>query len=190
MWKSISSQQEICPSSLASRACLSHRRRPSTSSLVASTPDTPSNKWLIWHGDLFSEVCLCALFSLMRSASLITAPGIPRFAGPSPKEEGDSKKRLRTHMTLTDIKRPQAITSSDRRFVYISSISRMVWKVSVLKHRVLYDTLVLGSWRIRDNSIHRCAQKGDSQKGNSVTFVITEFSEVRTLSWCYGAHTA
>jgi hypothetical protein len=30
---------------------------------------------------------------------------------PSPKEEGDSKKRLYTHtqMTLTDIKRPQAI---------------------------------------------------------------------------------
>jgi hypothetical protein len=48
------------------------------------------------------------LFSLMRSASsLLTAPGIPRFAGPSPKEEGDSKKR--PHMTLTDIKRPQAI---------------------------------------------------------------------------------
>jgi hypothetical protein len=52
-------------------------------------------------------VCLCALFSLMRSASLLTALGIPRFVGPSPKEEGDSKKRL--HMTLTDIKRPQAL---------------------------------------------------------------------------------
>jgi hypothetical protein len=36
---------------------------------------------------------------------LPTAPGIPRFAGPSPKEEGDSKKRLHTQMTLTDIKR-------------------------------------------------------------------------------------
>src|SRR5215217_9213256 len=33
----------------------------------------------------------------MRSASLLTAPGIPRFVGPSPKEEGDSKKRPHTH---------------------------------------------------------------------------------------------
>ena len=34
----------------------------------------------------------------MRSLlSLPAAPGIPRFAGPSPKEEGDSKKRLHTH---------------------------------------------------------------------------------------------
>jgi hypothetical protein len=51
---------------------------------------------LAW--DQFSEVCLCALFSLMRSASLLTALGIPRFAGPSPKEEeeGDSKKRPHT----------------------------------------------------------------------------------------------
>jgi len=30
--------------------------------------------------------------------SLPTAPGIPRFAGPSPKEEGDSKKRPYTHI--------------------------------------------------------------------------------------------
>src|SRR5215204_624791 len=30
--------------------------------------------------------------------SLLTAPGIPRFAGPSPKEEGDSKKRPLTHI--------------------------------------------------------------------------------------------
>jgi hypothetical protein len=42
-----------------------------------------------------------------------TALGIPRFAGPSPKEEGDSKKRPHTNMTLTDIKRP----ISDRCFV-------------------------------------------------------------------------
>src|SRR5215212_10202186 len=102
MWKSISPQQEICPSSLASRACLSHRSRPSTFSLAASTQDAPPNKWLIWqgdpHGDRSSELCLCGLSSLMRSASsLTTAPGIPRFAGPSPKEEGDSKKRPHTH---------------------------------------------------------------------------------------------
>jgi hypothetical protein len=112
-------------------------------------------------------------------------PRYPPFCGAEPNREGDSKKRLHTH----DANGYQA-TSSDRCFVYVSSVSRMVWKVSVLKHRVLYDTLVLGSWRIRGNSIHRCAQKGNSQKGNSATFVITEFSEVRTLSWCYGAHTA
>src|SRR5215213_10146176 len=104
---SIPPQQEICPSSLTSRACLSHRRRPSTFSLAAATQDAPPNKWLISHGDRLSEVCPCGLFALMRSASLLTAPGIPRFVGPSP-ERGDSKKRLHTHshMTLTDIKRP------------------------------------------------------------------------------------
>jgi hypothetical protein len=39
---------------------------------------------------------------------LLTALGIPRFVGPSPKR----RRRLEeasTHMTLTDIKRPQAI---------------------------------------------------------------------------------
>src|SRR5215203_7289430 len=68
MCKSISPQQEICPSSLASRACFSHRTSPSTFSLAASTQDAPPNKWLISHGERFSEVCLGALFSLMRSA--------------------------------------------------------------------------------------------------------------------------
>src|SRR5215208_2365184 len=116
MWNSIPPQHSICPSSLASRACLSHRRRPSTFSLAASTQDAPSNKWLISHRDRFSELCPCALFSLMRSASLPTAPGIPRFVGPSPKEEGDSKKR--PHMTLTDIKRPQAIAVVSKYLVY------------------------------------------------------------------------
>src|SRR5829696_5395920 len=138
MWKSISPQQAICPSSLTSRACLSHKTSPSTFSLAASTQDAPPNKWLIWHGERFSVVCLCGLFSLMRSASLLTAPGIPRFAGPSPKEEGDSKKRPHTH----DANGYQA-TSSDRCFLYVSSVSRIVWEVSVLKHCVLYDTLVL-----------------------------------------------
>src|SRR5829696_4939400 len=98
MWKSIPPQHSICPSSLASRACLSHRRRASTFSLAAFGHGAPPNKWLIWHGERFSEFCLCGLSSLMRSASsLLTAPGIPRFAGPSPKEEGDSKKRPHTH---------------------------------------------------------------------------------------------
>src|SRR5215203_7569041 len=106
MWKSIPPQQEICPSSLTSRACLSHRRSPSTLSLAASTQEAPPNKWLISHGHRSSGLCLCALFSLIIGASLLTALGIPRFAGPSPKEEGDSKKRPHTHTTLTDIKRP------------------------------------------------------------------------------------
>src|SRR5829696_1121976 len=114
MWNKIPPQHSICPSSLASRACLSHRRRPSTFSLAAFGHGAPPNKWLIWQGERFSEVCLCGLFSLMRSASLLTALGIPRFVGPSPKEEGDSKKRLHTH----DTNGYQA-TSSDRCFVSI-----------------------------------------------------------------------
>jgi hypothetical protein len=97
---------------LTSRACLSHRMSPSTFSSAASTQEAPPNKWLISHGDRLSEVYLCALFSLMRSASsLLTAPGIPRFVGPSPKEEGDSKKRPHTH----DANGYQA-TLSDRCF--------------------------------------------------------------------------
>src|SRR5215211_6917757 len=121
MWNKIPPQHSICPSSLASRACLSHRSRPSTFSLAASTQDAPPNKWLISHGVLFSEVCLCALFSLMKSTSLLTALGIPRFAGPSPKDEGDSKKRPHTHTTLTDIKRPQAIAVFSKYLVYQES---------------------------------------------------------------------
>src|SRR5215210_2040903 len=109
MWNNIPPQHSICPSSLTSRACLSQRRRLSTFSLAASTQDAPPNKWSISHGDRPCELCLCALFSLMRSASLLTALGIPRFAGPSPKEEGDSKKRPHTH----DANGYQA-TSSDR----------------------------------------------------------------------------
>src|SRR5215208_2698916 len=111
MWNSIPPQHSICPSSFASRACLSQRRRPSTFSLAASTQDAPPNKWLIWHGDRSSELCLCALSSLMRIVSLPTAPGIPRFAGPSPKEEGASKKRLHTH---TDDANGYQATTSDR----------------------------------------------------------------------------
>jgi hypothetical protein len=64
------------------------------------------------------------LFSLMRNASLLTALGIPRFAGPSPKEEGDSKKR--PHMTLTDIKRPQAIAVVCKYLVYQGSSDKSV----------------------------------------------------------------
>src|SRR5215212_7928289 len=97
MWKSISPQQEICPSSLTSRACLSHRRRPSTFSLAASTQDAPSNKWLISHRDGFSELCPFAVFSLMRSASSVCPPPpvSPVLRGRAQKE-GDSKKRPHT----------------------------------------------------------------------------------------------
>ena len=45
-------------------------------------------------GPLFLAVSLCFVLSHeKRLLSLPTALGIPRFAGPSPKEEGDSKKR-------------------------------------------------------------------------------------------------
>jgi hypothetical protein len=54
------------------------------------------------------------------------SPGIPRFAGPSPKEEGDSKKRPHTKMTLTDIKRPQAIAVLSKYLVYQVSSGRSV----------------------------------------------------------------
>src|SRR5215210_2580668 len=94
-------------------ACLSHRRRPSTFSLASSRQEAPPNKWLISHGERFSGLCPCALFSLMRSASLPTAPGIPRCCGaePSKKEEGDSKKRPHKH----DANGYQATSSSSCR---------------------------------------------------------------------------
>src|SRR5215203_6116656 len=125
MWNSIPPQQEICPSSLASRACLSHRRRLSTSSFPAFGHGAPPNKWLISHRDHFSEVCLCGLFSLMKNASLLTALGIPRFAGPSPKEEA-TRRSVHSHTTLTDIKRPQAIAVFCKYLVYQGSCGRSV----------------------------------------------------------------
>src|SRR5215212_2325690 len=110
MWNNIPPQHSICPSSLTSRACLSQRRRLSTFSLAASVHGAPPNKWLIWQGDRSCELCLCTLFSLMRSASLLTALGIPRFVGPSPKEEATRRSiHTRTH----DANGYQA-TSSDR----------------------------------------------------------------------------
>src|SRR5215213_11769804 len=73
---------------------------------------------LAW-GPLLCAVPLCFVLSHeKRLLSLPTAPGIPRFAGPSPKEEGDSKKRPHTQMTLTDIKRPQAIAVVSMCLVY------------------------------------------------------------------------
>ena len=43
-------------------------------------------------------MCLCDLFSLMRSASLLTAPGIPRFRGAEPKRS----RRLEDHPRRVD----------------------------------------------------------------------------------------
>src|SRR5215218_3448051 len=70
----------------------------------------PPKRWLISHRDLFSEVCPCALSSLMRSASLPTAPGIPRSCGAEPL-----KRRLEEASTH-DANGYQA-TSSDRCFL-------------------------------------------------------------------------
>src|SRR5215208_5819995 len=67
-----------------------------------------------------------------RLLCLPTSPGIPRFAGPSPKEEGDSKKRLHT----LDANGYQA-TSSDRCF-YKHLVYQVLSGVSVSR-----DTLCL-----------------------------------------------
>src|SRR5215217_68592 len=126
MCKSISFQQEICPSSLTSRACLSHRRRPSTFSLAASTQDAPPNKWLISHGDRLSEVCPCGLFSLMRSASSVCP-----LHSVSPVLWGRAlkKKATRRSVHTLDANGYQA-TTSDRCFykylVYQESSGRSV----------------------------------------------------------------
>src|SRR5215208_6122278 len=112
MWNKTPPQQEICPSSLASRACLSHKRRPSTFSLAASTQDTPSNKWLIWHGERFSVVCTCALSSLMRSAfSLCSLPPVsPVLRGRALKKKA-TRRSVYTH---TDDANGYQATVSDR----------------------------------------------------------------------------
>jgi hypothetical protein len=118
MWNSIPPQHAICPSSLTSRACLSHRARPSMVSSPSLAHGTPPNKWLISHGDphgdRFSKLSLCALFSLTRSASLPTLhPVSPVLWGRALKEA--TPRSGHTHMRLTDIKRPQA--TSDRSFL-------------------------------------------------------------------------
>jgi hypothetical protein len=82
-------------------------------------------------GPLFLAVLQSFLLSHeKRLLSLPAAPGIPRFAGPSPKEEGDSKKRPHTYMTLTDIKRPQAmiavVSMHSMYLVYQDSSGRSV----------------------------------------------------------------
>jgi hypothetical protein len=49
------------------------------------------------RGPLFRVVPLCFFISHEKCLLAYSAPGIPRFAGPSPKEEGDSKKRPHTN---------------------------------------------------------------------------------------------
>src|SRR5215210_8103105 len=92
--------------------CLSHRRRPSTFSLAALGHGAPPNKWLISHRDRFSELCLCRLFSLMRSAySLCLLDSV------SPVLRGRAQKKKVTrrsvHEHTYDANGYQA-TSSDR----------------------------------------------------------------------------
>src|SRR5215208_3259700 len=62
----------------------------------------------------------------MRSASSVCPlhPVSPVLRGRALKEEGDSKKR--PHMTLTDIKRPQAIAVVSKYLVYQGSSGVLV----------------------------------------------------------------
>src|SRR5215212_6975440 len=113
MWKSIPPQHSICPSSLTSRACLSHRRRESTLSLAASTQEAPPNKWLISHGDCISELSLCALFSLMRSTSSL-CPSHP--VSPVLRGRAQKKRRRRLEEASTHDASGYQATLSDRCF--------------------------------------------------------------------------
>src|SRR5918994_2138887 len=112
MWNSIPPQHSICPSSLASRACLSQSRRASTISLPVFGHGAPPNKWLISHGERFSEVCLGDLFSLMRIAFSLCPlhPVSPVLRGRALK-----KKATRGSVHTHDANGYQA-TLSDRCF--------------------------------------------------------------------------
>src|SRR5687768_12746413 len=113
MWTKIPPQHSFSPSSLASRQALSQRSRPSTFSLAAFGHGDPPNKWLISHGDPFSEVCLGDLISLMRIAFSLCPlhPVSPVLRGRALKKKA-TRRSVHIHMTLTDIKRPQAIAVS------------------------------------------------------------------------------
>jgi hypothetical protein len=155
---------------LTSRACLSHRRRPSTFSLAASTQDAPPNKWLISHGDRLSELCPCGLFTLMRIASLLTAPGIPRFRGAEPL-----KRRLEEASTH-DANGYQA-TSSDRCF-YKYLVYQVLSGVSVSQGTLCPMTPhILGtSLRTREDASPECGTPGQSKRegGLDLTGSVTE----------------
>ena len=164
MWNKIPPQHSICPSSLASRACLSHRRRPSTFSLAAFGHGAPPNKWLISHGCRFSEVCLGALFSLIISAFSLCPlhPVSPVLRGRALKKKA-TRRSVHTQMTLTDIKRPQAITS-DHCCLYVSSVSSAVRSVSVAGHIVSEDTPT-HPWNILEDERMQSPRVGRRARG-------------------------
>src|SRR5829696_8644376 len=111
MWNKIPPQHSICPSSLASRACLSHRTRASTFSFPAFGHGAPPHKWLISQGERLSEVYPCGLFTLMRIAFSLCPlhPVSPVLRGRALKEA--TRASVNTH----DANGYQA-TTSDRCF--------------------------------------------------------------------------
>src|SRR5215208_457593 len=117
---------------------------------------------LAW-GPLFCGVPLCfVLCHEKRLLSLLSALGIPRFAGPSPKEEGDSKKRPHTQMTLTDIKRPQAIAVVCKYLVYQvqSGLSVSQGTLCLMTHPHILGT----SLRRREDASPGCVTPGQSKR--------------------------
>src|SRR5215207_9073159 len=71
---------------------------PSTFSLAAFGHGDPPNKWLISQGERFSEVCLCALFSLMRIAFFLCPlhPVSPVLRGRALKKKA-TRRSVYTH---------------------------------------------------------------------------------------------
>ena len=117
MWNSIPPQHSICPSSLASKACLSHRRRPSTSSSAEpehDEEDLPGRVSYLAVGLLF---CVAPFFFVVSHEKCLLLcplhPVSPVFVGPSPKEKAT---RRSVHSHTHDANGYQA-TSSDRCFV-------------------------------------------------------------------------
>src|SRR5215208_8134869 len=163
MWNKSPPQHSICPSSLTSRACLSHRRRPSTFSLAASTQEAPPNKWLIWQGERFSEVCLCALFSLIISASSVCLlhSVSPVLRGRALKKKA-TRRSVYTHMTLTDIKRPQAIAVVCKYLVYqaLSGLSVSQGTLCLMTHPHILGT----SLGTRGDASPGCGTPGQNKR--------------------------
>src|SRR5215218_7141691 len=70
-------------------------------------------------GTYFSELRRCDLFSLMRNASSVCSlhPVSPVLRGRALKMKA-TRRSVHTYMTLTDIKRPQAIAVFSKYLVY------------------------------------------------------------------------
>src|SRR5215207_11585765 len=138
MWMSISDQHFICPSSLVSRACFSHRTRPSTISLGDSAQDEGGlpGTCPIWQRDR-SCASRLSLFSAMRSAFSLCPlhPVSPVLWGRALKEA--TRRSVYTH----DANGYQA-TLSDRCLskLQVLSVSSTVGGVSVAGHLVSHDT--------------------------------------------------